>query len=535
MFGFAIASMRSGELARLSLVFALAAFFWLPNLETVPSWDWDEGYNLNYAWNIAEGRLLWFSIKYAFIPHPPLYLLALAVLVKLFGQTILVLRLFSVAMNFALIGLVYLVGRQAGGQKTGLLSAFLYAIYPSALYWGRIGFSNHMLSLLVVLSLYCFIRHVRGAGSWWLWCCVSAGLSAVTEPQGLFVCAAVFAYFAVRERRRLPAAASLLFGPFAGFSAYMAASSGYFLDDVAFQVERVNLVSPQLLIIPPVLLVLIVRWKAISGFLADLFEKECELIFGGKELFNLFYVPIALLSAHLILTWTLIRPMTAEDLFEGGDYYWLGLVGLLFLERVLMNSVVLVYFIPSFAAVVAFGRSDHMIIPMYPFFTLGLAVLMENLHEHLTKKVGAALALLLLAYPLPFVLYHDYSAYAQGGVLPAENLADYWEVTDWVRAHTGPGDFIITTSNLARNFGNATIITQAVVYEGYKIEYYHGRYPPGRYAFNISYRNADYVVASPTMVAWFENYAPGPAKEMEGWQVVNVSGSYSVYRNPTSV
>jgi 4-amino-4-deoxy-L-arabinose transferase-like glycosyltransferase len=522
--------MKATGRTMLLLVFVLALAIWLPNLNTIPRWDWDEGYNLNYAWNLSEGRLLWFSLKYAFVPHPPLYLLVLAGLVKLLGNSILVLRLFTVAMNFAIILLLYLIGRRVGGEGLGVLSSLLFAIYPSAVYWGRLGFSNHMLSLLVVMSLYFLIRYRMDGGGWWVLACLTVGLSTVTEPQGLFVAAALLAYFAISGKNVLRASL-LLFGFFILFLAVMPMVSPYFTGDILFQISRFKLMRPQVLLILPVAAAVWWKRRPIKAHMLRLFDSECETIFGGRAVFSLYYVPVALLAAHILLSYTLIKPPTEGKLFAGGDYYWLGIIGLLFMDTAYMNLVVLLYFLPSLVAVLAFNRSDHMLIPMYPLFALGLAFLLSVLYKHLRQKAGLVVAVVILSYPFAFAAYNDFSTYAVGGVLDSEPLLDEKLVVAYALSHSRPGDFIITTTNLARYFVNATEVTQAVAYEGYDIDYYRG-YKPGRFVFNISFRNARYAVTPEGMPGWFNAYAPGPAEEMGNWTIVNRSGTYAVYLNP---
>ncbi|MFH1054981.1 MAG: glycosyltransferase family 39 protein [Candidatus Altiarchaeota archaeon] len=513
----------------LLLVFLAASVLWLPNLGTIPKWDWDEGYNLNYARNISEGRLLWFSIKYAFVPHPPLFLLALSFLVKFFGGSIMVLRLFTVALNFALILLLYFIGLEAAGERVGLLASLLYAIYPSAVYWGRMGFANHLLSLLVVSSLYFLIRHIKHGGKWWIPCCLSAGLSALTEPQGLFVAATLSLYFLVREKPGFIPAFSLLFTPFIIFFLVMSSTSEYFIGDVAFQFQRFKLAQPLILALP-VLFLAIIKRRFLTGFARSLFDPAGGFTTGF--LFSLWYVPATLLAAHLLLSVTLVAPLSAGSLFAGGDYYWLGIIGLLFLGGY-MNHVLILYFLPSFLAVVAFGRSDHMFIPLYPFFAMGLAVLLSLLYQHLRGVAGLIPAILIVSYPFPFAFYNSLSAHAPGGVFSPEPISDLTEVAAYVNSHSHSG-FVITTSNLARYFKNSTVITQSIVYAGYPIEYYP-IYPSGRYAFNASYLNAEYAVIPDGMLEWLWRYAPGPAVEIGRWPQVNSSGYYGVYRNPTSV
>jgi len=514
-------------------VFLIACLLWLPNIGVLPAWDWDEGYNLNYAKNLGEGRLLWFSLKYAFVPHPPVYLSVLALFVKVFGNSILVIRLLSVALNFMVIYLLYLIGGRIGGPRMAFFTSLLYAIYPSAVYWGRMGFSNHLLNLLVVSSMYFLLRFNAEGGRWWVPACLLAGLSPVTEPQGFLVAAALTAYFIATKRNTLSACAFLI-GPTLVFAAVMAASSNYFIDDILHQTGRLKITVPVIASASALAALLAVKRKQALEFMNRMFEKETTAIFGSKDLFRLHYVPIAMLLAHLLSSTTLIAPISEKNMFVGGDYYWLGILGLLLLPAAYMNRVVLVYFLPSFTAVIAFGRADHMLIPLYPFFALGVACLLPELYVYLKPRIGVAAAIIILSYPFPAAVFNDLSAYVIGNQLAPEPVDDLRSVVAYVRNHSSPGDYIITTTHIARYFDNATTITQAVVYEGYPVEYYYGEYPKDRYVFNVSFRNAKYAVVPPGTVEWFKTYAPNASSEMGGWPIVNKSGRYLVLSNPTS-
>jgi 4-amino-4-deoxy-L-arabinose transferase-like glycosyltransferase len=516
----------------LAFIFLLAAVIWLPNLEVVPQWYWDEGVNLNYAKNLAEGRLLWFTLKYSFIPHPPFYIMVLALVVKAVGYTIIAARVLSVGVNFAVIYLLYRTGEEVEGGRTGLFASLLYTIYPSAVYWGRMGFSNNLLSLMVFSSLYCFVRYIKVGGRWWVPCCISAGLSTVTEPQGLPMAAALSLYFLVRQRTKAVWALTLLFGFFALFVLVMSLTSQYFMQDVMFQVRYYNIMRPHLVLALPLLAVLWWRRITLGGFISRILASEVQVIFQSKSLFNLFYVPVSLLAAHVISSITLIKPLTDEALFSGGDYYWLGIIGLLFLNPLYMNTLVLLYFMPNFLSVIAFGRSDHMLIPLYPFFALGLAVFLGRLYDHLKSRFDKRVVFLLLSYPLIFALFNGLSAFTVGGVLGSEPLADIRSVAGYVNSDSGIQELVLTTSNLVRYFPNATIITQAVVYDGYPVDYYHVGYTAERFIFNCSYVNAAYVVVPDGVLRWLGDYAPGPSGEISGWPVVNASGRYLVYGNP---
>jgi 4-amino-4-deoxy-L-arabinose transferase-like glycosyltransferase len=74
--------------------------------------------------------------------NPSLYFYAMAVLIKLFGDTISVLRLTSVCFGLLAVVAVYIIGRGAGGAPLGLAAAALLAIGDWAIDFSRIAMPN---------------------------------------------------------------------------------------------------------------------------------------------------------------------------------------------------------------------------------------------------------------------------------------------------------------------------------------------------------------------------------------------------------
>ena len=67
-------------------------------------------------------------------------------------------------------------------------------------------------------------------------------------------------------------------------------------------------------------------------------------------------------------------PITLSDdlLFYGMDFFWLGLFGFFCAKNQRKQS--LAFFAPMFLIIFVIGRSDHMHIPLYPYFALGLSM-----------------------------------------------------------------------------------------------------------------------------------------------------------------
>jgi 4-amino-4-deoxy-L-arabinose transferase-like glycosyltransferase len=533
---------RIKALVLLVLILFIALVLRVPNLYTIPHWFWDEGINLNYGWNLSEGRIQWFSIKYSFIPHPPLYLMALALLVKLSGISIIAARFLSVLYSIPTLILLYLTAVEVSDRKTGLIAAALYAIYPAAVYWSRTAMINNQLSVLVMLSLYSFIRHVKVGGSWWFLACVTAVAASLTAYMSLVLIASLSLYFLVKEPEKLGKAFFTMVGTLIFFVLFMLYLRGnYFIEDMVYQLERFNLLGLKTIFMILAFIVFVAYFKRLKPFLSNLLETEVEVMFESREYFNEVFVPSCLLAINFILAYTLITPFSDKSIFTGGDYFWFGIIGLLFISKFIVH-VVLLYFLPLFAATILLGRSDHMLIQVYPFFTLGVAVLILEFKRFMLRitkrfKIPAAsiLVVLILALPFAFTLYYDVRAFTLGGVLRKEPASYSVDAAVYVNSVARPGELVLTTSNMAGLIETqSTVITQAFVYEGRGIGYYRSNLSADWFVHNCSIGNAAYIVVPPGALKWFEEIDHGDiVAEIGKWPIVYRNPGYAVYRNPS--
>ena len=130
--------MMAGTRFHLALIILATLAFRLPGISVLPLWDWDEGVNLNIAANLAEGRSEWFSIKYLWLPHPPLYYALAAAYMKLTSFTLTSMRTLSVLYSTLTAIVIYYIAKAAMDSRAGLFAGLYFAIHPAAAYWGRI-------------------------------------------------------------------------------------------------------------------------------------------------------------------------------------------------------------------------------------------------------------------------------------------------------------------------------------------------------------------------------------------------------------
>jgi 4-amino-4-deoxy-L-arabinose transferase-like glycosyltransferase len=135
----------------------------------------------------------------------PLHPLVLHAWLRLLGPSDLAGRAFSALCGLATVVVVYLVGRHAYDDRTGLWSAWLTAVCPPLVYYSQEARMYAWLVLLTALSWLTLLsfRHAAGAGRCLLYALLLTAL-AYSHPLGLFMIAAHgLAYLLTRPALRL--------------------------------------------------------------------------------------------------------------------------------------------------------------------------------------------------------------------------------------------------------------------------------------------------------------------------------------------
>jgi uncharacterized membrane protein len=137
--------------------------------------------------------------------HPLLYYVTLDGWMKVFGQSPVVVRLWSVLVGVTTVGLMYLLGRDLFGDKTGLSAASITAVAPFHVQYSQETRMYALLGLLLVAATLCFVRGWRASTEgqaiaappvaapatplpwrWWIGFGVLAGLAMYTQQLSAF-------------------------------------------------------------------------------------------------------------------------------------------------------------------------------------------------------------------------------------------------------------------------------------------------------------------------------------------------------------
>ena len=138
------------------LILFLALFFRFINLNQ--SLWWDEAINVVYA---QTSDFWWFITKYPVGDfHPPGWFAILWVWGHLFGFSEIMVRMPSVILGAATVGLTFLLGKELFNRRVGFLSAFLLAIAPLHVYYSQ------EARMYVLAALASWILSMIEAWSW---------------------------------------------------------------------------------------------------------------------------------------------------------------------------------------------------------------------------------------------------------------------------------------------------------------------------------------------------------------------------------
>jgi 4-amino-4-deoxy-L-arabinose transferase-like glycosyltransferase len=140
------------------------------------------------------------------ISLPALFLYPLALTFKLFGVSMLTLRLFMASVGVMDVLLFFFLARRLFGTRVGLIAAYLFAVAFWALRMQRVALAPCFSTGLVLLGLLLFVRAVQ-LRRWWDWALAGAGAAGTiycyhSGPFALVLMALVALVFLIRGPRR---------------------------------------------------------------------------------------------------------------------------------------------------------------------------------------------------------------------------------------------------------------------------------------------------------------------------------------------
>ncbi|MFH0859709.1 MAG: glycosyltransferase family 39 protein [Candidatus Altiarchaeota archaeon] len=482
----------------LILILALSVFFRFYDLHSVPSWDWDEGVNLNVIRNLLDGRFQLFSVKYTFFPHPPLFFIVGGMMIKLFGYELYSLRLMTAFYGVLTALLVYAISTKMFGRRVGITAGLLYALYPSAIYFSRIGFANNQVVLLSAFSVYAIYSYLRNEGERWLYVAsIANGTAIITEYTAVAGLVASSYLLLKYKKETLPKflLVSLLL-PLTVLSALFLMSSDSLVYDILVQVRRVS--TPFFFLVASLTVVAMLTIYKFGNFIREFFRVFTSNL---NEVTVPAFVMISIFSLKLHSGGLQLN----DDMFYGGVTY-LNLMGLLSvflilptLKKSIERSALSAYTIGYLLLLLALNRADHMLMFIYPYTIMLLGLLIEKTYvvvREFTKEnnINPVILVIMAYHPLFFIFVQDVQTFVIGNAIGSTHESDFLGLVDYLNNRTEPNDVILTYSFLEPYLkGKTCTVIESIAYEGQSIKYYPGDIDRDRFVFNCSYKYARYI------------------------------------------
>lgn len=507
--------MRRNYLALLGLagIVALSAYLRFHNLDTNPGWDADEGYNINIAWNLSQGRLQMYALSYAFVQHPPLFYALLAPIFGIMGANILALRILASVFGLLTNIVLFFLARDLAGQKVAFFSSAMFAIYPVAVAFNRLGYTYNQLMFFAILCLYSCWRFLAASNqkprtAWAVGAGLAAGLGATTDQEGAFLIAFVIAVVALARRKcLLVAAASSLVLPLAYVMTMLALVPGDFIYDLQHNVGRVSENGP--------------------------------------------------------LVEALITAFNYEQFLDFSYWLPMGIVGLFLLRDRKAKLVVIGFFFLMLVFILKIRNPNPFFrtaIPVLPIAALGMGVFTESAVRHLfhwgqqlwedalgdRAKRFQSPAITLVTFVILFLPL---------GVMAATDLVevqtklptsidnflanapgDAVAMADVLNERARRDDLVLASSNVSWLLRARTAdLLQAVAAEGGGTAFYPANLPRHRFVYDAKAQSARFVVVDDFSRLW-SSYMPqerGILDQVTGsWKKVYQVGEYQVFENP---
>jgi len=136
--------------------------------------------------------------------HPPLYYLFLNGWIKIFGNSVVAMRMSSVLFSLVTIWLIYKIGKEVKNKKTGLWAAIFLGINPLFIYFSQELRMYMMVVMLLTGALYFLIKILKKEN--WkniLGFNILIFLSFLTFYGSVFLIAAMLLYLLVNKKFKL--------------------------------------------------------------------------------------------------------------------------------------------------------------------------------------------------------------------------------------------------------------------------------------------------------------------------------------------
>ncbi len=142
------------------------------------------------GWNLSQGNGFSQEAGPPYLPlkwRMPLYPLFLALVYKVFGlnnNAVFIIQ--AIIFSFTTL-ILFCITKEMLNERVAYICAFLYAIYPIGPYWAGVLYPETLLTFLLILTTYFFIKSVRqGKLSYLVFGFFFSGLCILARPEFIY-------------------------------------------------------------------------------------------------------------------------------------------------------------------------------------------------------------------------------------------------------------------------------------------------------------------------------------------------------------
>jgi 4-amino-4-deoxy-L-arabinose transferase-like glycosyltransferase len=506
------------EFFLLILILALASCLRFVNADIATGWYNDEGTVVNIARNLLQGKVEYLGITQSTLlaARPPLFPWILSIVFRFLPPNIATLRLVTASLGVLTTLLMFLFLRKIN-LSLAFLSTLIYAVYPLAVIYSRIGFSYNLCALwmvIVVWGMHDYLWKLNRRGL--VIASFSLGLAIISEFIMFLVIPSIVLCVLWKRWRDLILSLLVMATPFLIYLVVLLISAPQTIwYDLTFAFLRVNEVN----IFVQIMMVFI-------NFGAILIRDSWVLI----AIFGVFFSTSV--QFQKLLTLFLILPL------------------LLLFRSIQIGNLSYYYLIP-WIPLLCLGMSGFIlwflkklleyVNGLLQAFSVRFNIQNQWVNQRIRQLIVPLLVFITIVFPVGMQLFTNFGEIGKGNITTPLDMVmippeDGQAIQEYILNHYHAGDLILASPALAWTLPDTTTDYQiSLAAMGYSVPHFPSDIPADRLRFDMDFHQARFVITDNIWNHWaifqIDNLSL-IAEEISTWDLVFQSGEVRVFENP---
>ena len=172
--------------------------YWVLTIPTQPTSDFIDMHNA--AKDAAMGNFLFGETDYfSRWVHQLGFTMYQALLIKLFGKPLVILKVVNILLNVGIAVLIYLMAAKVFNEFCGRIASFLYAVYIPSIIMCSVLSNQHLSTFLFALGCYLLINQGLSTSYNWIFIGICFGFGNIIRPLGSFFIGCFVIYVVIVE------------------------------------------------------------------------------------------------------------------------------------------------------------------------------------------------------------------------------------------------------------------------------------------------------------------------------------------------